>query len=189
MDTFNYDAHDLQDNQQGFISHRQKYGLRWYLFRTTIWITAGGFMAGLWVFLFALLFSHAWTDADSGIWYKVFFTGGFFFALAMLIMAVHALFEVWRSVLYDLRVGNVEQLSGTLTKHRHRSKGSGLSLWIVIQNTRFDIGYGQHEALTDNKPYHLYLAEKTRRILAIETAPMSYQDKVKHGEKAKNDGG
>lgn len=184
MAQFNYDAHDLQDNQQGFISHRQKTKLKWYLFRTTLWIIGGLFLAGLWTYVFGLLAYYAYTDADAGIGFKIFSPLGFLFAGAMFILAIVSLVEIWRSVIHDLRVGKVKQYSGIVTKYERRSKGDGLSLWIIIENTKFNMGYGQHKALDNNKPYYLYTAEKTGRLLSIESASASSQDVVT--EKAKH---
>lgn len=185
MTAFDYDAQDLQDNQQGFMSHRQKTNLKWYLFWNTIWLTGGLILAGLWVIVFGSMVSYAWTSETSGIGMKIFVTGGFLFAGGMTLLALVGLHDLWRNVLGDLRVGQVDRFSGTLHKYEKRRHKEGTERWIVVQQTRFDVNYDQHKALNDDKPYHLYLAEKTRRILALEPAPLTYQN----DEKDKNYGG
>jgi hypothetical protein len=155
---FRFTLADLQDNQQGFISRRQKRHL------ITVLIIATGFI----VFVCLGLFS-VWIDLlrnpENNWFYKAIMT---LLLLGLGAGMTGASWVSWGPLRADLRANRVETLEGMVKPLSYTPARAKNDYFITIDEQPLRVTVKQQQIFEDALSYRLYFAPKSRKILSAE---------------------
>jgi hypothetical protein len=152
---FRVDPESLEMNRHGRMSPRQKTGL---------WVAAAG--TGLFGLAMTALFSMGlWAVMDEGgegNWIGP----GILFLFGLLLAVLMA--RVVRQLVGDALKGSIKQVKGPLTVSV-KSSGKSTSYYYHIARETFTVSPAAYAAVVAGRPYRVYYAPRSRRVLGLET--------------------
>jgi len=149
---------DLQANRAGELSAAQK---RWLTFEIAGWLSLAGVEMGIVVASWIFYFQHPFGSL---------FQISLFWGILLTIFAGMCIQEAL-PILGELRDGQVEAVSGTLSKHVtvvSSRAGSGAIFSIEIHNRSFGIHATTYDAIIDHQSYRLFYTPRNHTLVNIE---------------------
>ncbi|MCU0513374.1 MAG: hypothetical protein MUE40_12500 [Anaerolineae bacterium] len=163
MQSFGFDATDLAHNADQQLSPRQRRALNRQRYGRMLSVVVIGGV------LLLMLFS---TWGTSGVWVTLLF------ALLALFTSPPA-FTHLRRLQRDCQTGQAARVDGLLWKGARlvlRGGKAQQSYYLRVGRYETDISSQQYNALIENRPYRLYYAPATRRLLSLEFEPIETPD-------------
>jgi len=157
---FHFGMADLQDNQQGFISRKQRQHLIGVTIATSILI--GVLVVIAIIFLISQVLG---TQPGWGLLGVVI--------IAILVLGfVGGLTAVaglrWQEVLHDVRANRVQSITGRVRSSSYKPHEKSAKYYITIGEETLSVTEQQQQAFETDSTYQLYIAPHARVILSAE---------------------
>ena len=171
-EALNFDAADLDDNRQGFISHSQKRHLRnLSIGHETVAVGIGwAIFNAFGVVLFATTFMNALQQegitGDSI--FSLILTGVLsVFCVVMIGVGLKLAYDHNRDTIRDLRLGKTARITG-MAEHRIRRSKNNTTYFLRFGDEHFMVAQWLQSRFEDGTDYTVYYAPQSRILLSAE---------------------
>lgn len=178
MNTFDFTDEDLEANQYGYLTDRQRQNLRQKFFKDNRVQVIGWLLGGavLFLLLFAYSTTLAYTHPRNNLSLVLFCIGTGLSALTL--VAGFAIFNNWRKISNDIHQtqGDVRQVCGeielkTITaknNDRRTFQMTRRACFLIVQGEKFRLTETQFRMFNRKQPYCIYYTPRTKYVLSVK---------------------
>ena len=157
---FRFNQADLQDNQSGFISLKQKRRLIGVMIISSVLIV-------VFVIMMIIGLVNSWVNVNTS--WGIMLCGIVTFLAVGVIAGLIAVSSLrWRQILTDVRMNHVQMLEGIIHLNDVQRSNGKKDYLLRIDDDTFAIKEEQQRVFTSDTTYRLYIAPESRTILSVE---------------------